>query len=94
MKLCNSADQLQLCTNIHHVVKHQDRRFVQLLPFKISFHSWMRQLEVEGNSGDYCAELMRIFPMCPRIAAFLLQLSQNSAKSSFKSPFFSAAHKP
>lgn len=48
----------------------------------------MRQLEVEGNSGDYCAKLMRIFCMCPRIAAFLLQLSQNPANNSFKSAFF------
>lgn len=45
----------------------------------------MRQLEVEKNSADYCAELVRIFPMCPRITAFLLQLSQNPANTSFKS---------
>lgn len=53
----------------------------------------MSQLEVEGNSGDYCAELMRIFPMCPRIAAFLLQLSQYPANK-FKKSFFYAAHAP
>lgn len=48
----------------------------------------LRQLEVKGNLGDYCAELMRILPMCLSIAAFLLQLSRSPANNGFKSGVF------
>lgn len=57
----------------------------------------LRQLEVKGNLGDYCAELMRILPMCLSIAAFLLQLSRSPANNGFKSGvcfFFCADHEP
>lgn len=78
-RLCNTN---QLCSNIHHV----EEQICYTIALQNNFSTaGLRQLEVKGNLGDYCAELMRILPMCLSIAAFLLQLSRSPANNGFKS---------